>query len=143
MGTITSADSILTLSIPPLFSNPQQLQGFAADDIFDIPAITSIEEIMGVDGVLSAGFVFVAIQWEISLQADSASNLVFDTWWTQMQATKSTYPAQGVIKLPSVNTKFILSNGFLKSYKPAPPAKRVLQPRRYGLVFQKIAPQPA
>jgi hypothetical protein len=98
---------------------------------------------MGVDGILSGGFVYVAIMWEISLQADSLSNLIFDTWWTQMQAAKDVYIAQGIIRLPSISTKFNLVNGYLTGYKPAPAAKKVLQPRRYELTFNTIAPAPA
>jgi hypothetical protein len=86
--------------------------------------------------------VFVEIQWNISLQADSASNLIFDTIWTQQQATKQTYPVSGLIKLPSISTKFTLTTGFLRRYKPAPAAKKTLHPRTYGFVFQNIAPAP-
>ncbi|MHB8272818.1 phage tail fiber protein [Bradyrhizobium sp.] len=143
MGTITSADSILVLSQPILFPTPQQIQGFAADDIFDIPEIQSLESTMGVDGVLSFGFVFVEIPWDITLQADSISNLIFDTIWSQQQATKTVYPLSGFIKLPSISTKFTLTTGGLKRYKPAPGGGKTLKPRKYGMVFQNIAPAPA
>lgn len=143
MGTVTTADLSLFLSVIPLFPIPQQIQGFANDDAFDIPAIRSVETMMGVDGILSGGFVYAQIEQEITLQADSASNLFFDTWWTQMQATKSTYPATGLIKLPSISTKYILGVGFLTGYKPSPAAKKILQPRRYGITWQNIAPAPA
>jgi len=142
MGTITSADAVLTLAIPPLFNTPQQIQGFSADDVFDLPAIQSVETMMGVDGVLSGGFVYVEIPWHITLQGDSLSNQIFDLWWTNMQATKSTFRASGQIKLPSIATKYTLTGGFLKSYKPAPAGKKVLQPRPYQLVFERMAPSP-
>ena len=143
MGNISAAGVVLTLSIPIVFPTGQQIQGFANDEVFDIPAIKSAEVMMGVDGVLSSGFVFVPIPHTISLQADSASNDVFDTWWTQMQATKATYLASGLIKLPSISTKWTLSNGVLTSYKPAPNAKRLLQPRSYEITWQGLAPAPA
>ena len=142
MGTITGADVVLTLAVPPIIPNPQQLQGFAVDDVFDIPSIKSVETLMGVDGVLSGGFVYVEIRQEIMLQADSASNSLFDLWWTQMQATKGVYVASGLIKLPSIASKFTLTNGFLTGYKPTPGVKRVQQPRRYEITWQKIAPAP-
>jgi hypothetical protein len=142
MGVITSADAVLTLTQALLYPTPQQIQGFAADDVFDIPAIQSIESTMGVDGVLSAGFIFVEIPWDITLQADSASNAIFDRIWSQQQATKSTYQLNGFLKLPSTATKITLNVGFLKSYK-APSAKKVLQPRRYQLIFQTMAVAPA
>src|SRR5882724_5646314 len=118
MGAVTAADVGLTLTIPLLFSVPQQIQGFASDDAFDIPQIRSAEVMMGVDGVLSDGFVFVPFAQSITLQADSASNLLFDTWWAQMQATKSTYRAGGFIQMPSIGRKYGLVQGSLTGYKP-------------------------
>lgn len=142
MGAVTAADVVLTLNIPLVFPSPQQIQGFANDEVFDIPALKSAETMMGVDGILSVGFVFVPVIQTISLQADSASNLTFDAWWAQMQATKQTYLASGLIKLPSVATKYTLVGGALTSYKPAPNAKRLLQPRSYEITWQSIAPAP-
>ena len=142
MGTITAADVVLTISVGIIIPQPQQLQGFATDDVFDIPSIKSVETLMGVDGILSGGFVYTEIRQEITLQADSLSNRLFDTWWTQMQATKGVYVASGAAKMPSVGTKFTMTNGFLTGYKPAPGAKRVLQPRRYEITWGRIAPSP-
>lgn len=142
MGTVTVADAVLTLSVGIIIPQPQQLQGFAVDDVFDIASIKSVETMMGVDGLLSGGFVYAEIRQTIALQADSASNAFFDTWWTQMQASKSVYVASGGVKLPSIATKFVLSTGYLTGYKPAPTGKRVLQPRHYEITWGRIAPGP-
>lgn len=142
MGDITAANSVLMLSIATLFPTPQQLQGFAADDIFDVPAVQSVETLMGVDGVLSAGFVYREIEWMIRLQADSPSNRLFDIWYTQQIATLTTYSASAQIRLPAISSKFDFTLGFLTSYKPAPAARRILQPREYRITWQKIAPAP-
>ena len=142
MGDITAANAAILLSIPPLFPIPQQIQGFATDDIYDIPQIKSVEVMMGVDGVLSAGFVFVQIPQEITLQADSPSNALFDTWWTQMQAGQTTYAAQGLIRLPSIQTKFTQTKGFLTGYKPLPGGKKLLQARTYEITWERVAPAP-
>ena len=142
MGSITAASAVVMISVPPLFPIPQPLQGFAADDVYSIPQIKSVETMMGVDGVLSGGFVFVPIPQEIVLQADSASNDVFDTWWTQMQAAEDVYPCQGLIVLKSIGTKYVQTNGFLTGYKPAPDAKKLLQPRRYEITWESIVPAP-
>ena len=143
MGDITAANTTIMISIPDLFPVPQQLQGFANDDIFDIPAIESVETLMGVDGRLSGGFVFKPIPMEVTLQADSASNQFFDQWWTQMQATLATFTANCIIRQPSIGAKTTLTNGFLTSYKPAPGAKKLLQPRRYMITWNTNAPAPA
>lgn len=143
MGDITSANAVLTLSIATLFPTPVQIQQFAVDDIYDVAAIESVETMMGVDGVLSGGFVYKEIEQTIRLQADSQSNALFDTWWTNMVGNKTVYAAQGIIKLPAIATKFTMMNGFLKSYKPAPQGKRLLQPREYRITWQSIAPSPS
>ena len=139
--SITAANAVLMLN-SPLFSTPQQIQGFAPDDVYSVPSIKSVEVMMGVDGILSFGFVYVAVPMEVTLQADSASNSFFDTWWTQMQAAQDSYPVNGLIKLPSISTKFTLTNGGLTDYMPVPAGKRLLQPRRYTMTFQKIVPAP-
>lgn len=140
MGTITSANAILMLSQATIFPVPQQLQGFAADDIYDIDQVASVETQMGVDGVLSGGFVWTAITQNIVLQADSRSNDFFDALWMQMQATQDVYPLNGILSLPSIQSKFTQTRGFLTGYTPAPAGKRVLQPRRYTITWERVAP---
>lgn len=142
MPDITGATATLTLAIPPLFVAPQRIQGFAPDDAYNVVQIESVETMMGVDGVLSAGFVFKPIEQEIMLQADSESNRIFDVWWTQMVVAKTTYQANGVLALPAVGVKFILTGGYLTSYTAAPQAKKLLQPRRFRVTWNMIAPAP-
>ena len=142
MKSITSANSVLMLSITGLYPIPQQLQGFAADDIFDLGDIAPAEAVMGVDGKLSAGFVHVPIQQGIMLQADSDSNDLFDAWFAAQQAAGEVYFANGIIRLPSVQRSFALTKGVLSSYKPAPDAKKTLQPRKHVLICDDISYSP-
>lgn len=141
-GYITGADVVMTLAIEPLFLVPQQLQGFGVDDVYDIPRIRSVEVAMGVDGVLSGGFVYSAVPQEITLQGDSASNRIFDVWWTQMQAAMTPYSAMGTIRLPGVSTKFVQLRGFLTGYSPSPAVKRTIQPRKYEITWARVLPAP-
>ena len=142
-GSITAANAIVMLTVPELFLTPQQLQGFAADDVYDTDGINSVETMMGVDGRLSGGFVFVPVAQNYALQADSDSVRFFDTWWTQMQAAQDVYPANGTVLLPAVGKKFTMTRGFLTGYKPIPDAKRVLQPIRFAITWNRVAPSPA
>lgn len=139
--SITSATAIVMLGIPGLFPVPQQLQQFAADDIFDVDAIDSAEVMMGVDGVMTAGFVFVPIRQNISLMADSASAFIFDIWWATQQQQKDVFLANGNVILKTLQTKWTLTRGALTSYTPIPAAKRVLQPRRFTITWQTVQPQ--
>lgn len=142
MASITVANAVVTMSIETIATTPVQIQGFAQDDVFDVPQIKSVEELMGVDGFLSFGFVYVPIPWTFSLQADSASNDFFDMWWTQMQAAQDVYVASGQIVLPGIATKINMSRGGLTMYKPAPDAKKLLQPRKFQVTWNGVGPAP-
>ena len=140
MASITSANAQILLSIPSLFPIPQALQGFAADDVFDVDPIEPVEAIMGVDGILSAGFVFVPVEQNFALQADSPSIVLFDTWWTAMQIAKDVYFATATVLLPGLGKKWAMNTGILRSYKPLPDAKKTLQPQRFRITWQSALP---
>jgi hypothetical protein len=141
---ITSADAILTMTQPTLFPNPQQIQNFGADDVYDTDQIRTLEAMMGVDGALSFGFVFVPVLQNYTLMADSPSiTRFFDVVYTQQRAAKTTYPLSGLIILPSLGKKYIMTNGGLSNYKVAPDAKRVLQAQKFQITWESIVPSPA
>jgi hypothetical protein len=140
--TITAANSILLLSIEGLFDVPQQLQGFAADDVFDTETIAPAETMMGVDGHLSGGFVFNPIRQNIALQADSDSNRIFEAWIAAMVQSRETYIANGQVQLQAIQRKYAMARGFLTSIPPTPAARKVLQPRRYQITWERITAAP-
>ena len=139
---ITSSNAVYTLSISDLSIGPVNLQQFSAEDIFTTSPLASAETIMGLDGNLSGGFVFVPVVQNVSLQADSSSNAVFDQWWQASQLNKSIYVAQGIIILTAINSKWVLNNGFLTSYPPIPDAARTLRPRRFAITWNSVSPAP-
>lgn len=140
MGSITAANAVFLISVPGLFPVPIPLQGFAADDIFGTDPLASVETSMGVDGILSGGFVNVATRQNITLQADSASNLIFDQWWATQQAAQDVLTAKASVWLTSIGRKWSLSVGFLTEYPGVQSAGRTLRQRRYGLTWQTAQP---
>lgn len=142
MATITAANSQIVLVVATVFPVGQQLQGFAADDVFDTEALDNAETLMGVDGKLSGGYVFNPVKQNFALQADSPSNLIFDAWFAAQQAASEVYIASAVIHLPAVSRSYVMNRGFLTSYKPTPDAKKVLQPRKYQITWESIIPGP-
>lgn len=142
-GTITSANTIFSISCSILPQSPVQLQQFTADDIFDTDEMTIIEHSMGVDGYLSFGFVYVPMMQRVALQANSPSIAIFDTIFTQQLAAATVYPLSGTVIFPALNKKFALTNGGLRGYKPLPDPKRTLQPQRFQIVWQQPIPGPA
>jgi hypothetical protein len=142
MATLTGASCIITIAIPGLFNSPVQLQGFAADDVFDADTQEIAETSMGVDGILSGGFVHVPVKQTIALQADSASNLIFETWAAQQKATLDTYTANGTSNIKSTGRSYVMNKGFLTSFPSIPAVKKLLQPRRYTITWESIRATP-
>ena len=101
MATITSANSVLSLAINKYFPVPQVIQGFAVDDAFESESVQQSETLMGVDGILSGGKVFVPYKMTIHLQADSPSVFLFDAWRNAQDADADVYAASGSIVLSS------------------------------------------
>jgi hypothetical protein len=141
--SLTSANTIIQISVSVIFPTPQQLQKFSTDNIYEAPAITPNQVQMGVDGFQSAGKVFVSKPISYDLLADSPSNDFFDTWFSQEEAAQETFTANGLMVLKSVGKKFTLINGSLTSYTPLPPGGRILGPRRYEITWEKIIPAAA
>lgn len=142
MGSLTSANCVLTIAIPGLYDTPQQLQKFAADDVTDIGDQQVAEAVMGVDGFLSMGFVFNPTVQGITLQGDSESNAIFDNWYGAQQSTREIYRCSGILLLPAIGRKWSLVNGGMTTYKPAPDVKKILQARKHTITWEsmQIAP---
>lgn len=138
--SLTAATAVYILTISDLFPIGQPLQGFAADDVFAVEQVPSAEVLMGVDGRLSGGFIYAPIVQNISLQADSDSNFVFDQWWAVQQQQQEAFIANATITLKAVGTKWNLTRGFLTQYKPIPDAKKILQFRQFQITWNSILP---
>lgn len=142
MASITSANSVITISVTGIFSTPFQLQGFSADNIYDAPELEVVQTAMGVDGRLSGGFVFNPVVQTFSIQADSETNRFFETWAARMKTRKDVYVAQGTTKLVSVNRSYTMRRGFLTTVHQLAPAARILQPRRYTVTWESVTAAP-
>ena len=140
MGSITSANAVFMLSIGALYSSPQNITNFAADDIFDVDPMMASETMMGVDGKLSAGLVNAPVKWRVALMADSPSIPIFENWYETQRQIQDVYFATGVVALASINRTFNLSVGSLDTYPPIPNARRVLQPRIFSITWERIVP---
>ena len=136
--TITSANSQFSIVIGGIFAAALPIQGYAMDSAFQNEAIQSAEVTMGVDGNLSAGFVFKEVKQKITLSPDSPSKEIFDTWYGNMAATKEVYFANATLDLPSVGESYNFTRGVLSSYHGAPSGKKKLEPVEYEITWQSI-----
>lgn len=141
-ATLTVANSVIMLVIPDLFPVPQQLQGYAADDVMTTEAVDSVETVMGLDGLLSAGWMPTPKKQTFVLQADSPSTFMFDTWQQSQEAIRDAYIADAFITLLSIGRIFTCTKGFLTNYAAMPDARKILQPRRFQITWESILGAP-
>ncbi len=138
MKTLTAANSIFALAITGLYPSPQVLSGYTTDDAFAAEAVEINETMQGLDGHLSAGFIFVPTKQTITLQADSDSYDVFNNWVLAMKASREVLVANATIALPAVGKKYVLTRGFLTSHTPFPDVKKLLQPLKFVITWEQI-----
>jgi hypothetical protein len=127
------------LGIDTVYPIPQQLQGFATDDVFDTPSIKSAQVQMGVDGNMSAGFVFVEIPQSYRFQGDSPSCDVFDNWWAANQAANDEFFANATISLKALGKKYTMTKGVLTDYKPTSEVKALIQRREFTITWNRLS----
>lgn len=140
---ITAANAVIMLTVAGVFDIPQQLQQFAADNIYDMPTIAVAETQMGVDGNLTGGVVNNPREQSYDLMADSPSNFFFDQVALRQGADKTLYRINGLTLLTSVGTKWTMRRGILRDWTPMPGAGRVLKARRHTIVWETVNPTPS
>lgn len=140
LKTLTAANAVLQISVAGLFTTPQQIQGFANDEAFNFDDVDTAETVMGVDGVLSTGWVPKELVQTIMLQADSPSIDLFEDWYASQQQARENLIASGTVIYPSVQRQYNLVRGTLRGYSPTPGAKRILQPRKFSIVWNYVEP---
>lgn len=140
--TLTTANSSFALQIEGLFPVPVNIKGYATDDMFSTGEVDTSETMMGTDGKLSGGYVFVEKTFVFVLQADSESNDIMDNWIAAEEAAREKLIANAVVILTGIGGKFALTRGFLGSHTPMAGSKKVLQPRSFTIKFQSITKAP-
>lgn len=141
--TLTSANAVIMLGVVGLYDVPRRLQGFSADDVADVDAVSTGETQIGVDGRLSAGFVYNPITQNITLQADSESNDIFEQWQQAERQRLEKYVAFGSILIPALGRRYTMRRGFLTNMQLMPALRKTIQPRRYTIMWESGTPGPA
>lgn len=139
--TITSANSVFTISVPGLFPVPQQLRGYSAERAWETDSVDLAEVQMGVDGRMTGGYTPNSVPQSVMLQADSPSKAIFSAIVRATEATKEIFYIYGTVDLPSTGESFTCTRGVLKSVKKLPDAGKVLQPMTYQIVWESIKAQ--
>lgn len=140
MSTLTSANSVLYLAVAGVFPVAQKIEGYATDDAFAFEAVQPAQAVMGVDGRMSAGYTpFMSVQ-TISIQADSPSMTIFETWLAAMKVAREVFYCSGTLAVPSTDRKYAMSRGVLTQISPAPTARAILQPMTFQITWENVSP---
>lgn len=142
VATLTAANTSFTLVVVDIFPAPVPIQGYAMDDVFSFEAVESIETQMGVDGLLSGGWLPTPKKMTITLQADSQSIIIFDTWQQFQEANRDAFIANGVLIFPGLRRVFTLTKGFMSSTTLIPDVRKILQPRKFQITWESILGAP-
>ena len=137
--TITSADAVIQLSVDILYMMGFQLQGFAADNIFDANSVDIAQTVRGADGKLSAGFIYGDISQTFHIMPDSPSYQKIQAWMNSSMSTGAVYRCNAVQTFKTNGKKYICSNGVMTTGMIMPSAARTLQPITFTIQWETVA----
>lgn len=137
MNNITSANATAYMVVKELYPAGFALNNFATDQAIDEAEDTVAETRMGVDGYMAAGYVPSIKAVTITFEAASPSVEYLNNLYLASQKNRRTYECTLVINVPSTGKVYTYSYGVLKTAKPLPALKTVLDPVSYAFDFEK------
>ncbi len=141
MATLTVANSSINLSFEGLF-DATPLQGYTADNIFDVADLSNAEVVMGIDGKLSYAWKPAPVVQTFSLQANSPSCQMFDTAYDTEQTNKEKLRVQAVIAMPGQGLNYTMANGVVTTWNVMPSAHAMAQPRKFTITWESRSASP-
>ena len=78
----------------------------------------------------------------ITLMGDSDSTFLFEEWVLAEEQVRDKLIATMFISIFAISRVYTCSKGFLRSSTSMPDARRILQPRRFTIVFETITGNP-
>ena len=139
-STITSANSVVSITVPGLYSSPVQLEGYSTDKAWDTAAVVVTETQIGVDGRKTAGLVYNPVKQTFSFQADSPSVQIFESIYSAMRSAGDVYYISATIDLPATGESYVCNKGTLEDYNAVASAGKVLTAREVSISWGSIQP---
>lgn len=141
-NTITSANCILTITIPGLFDSPVRIEQFATDTMLTVAQNNPAVAQKGVDGHTSFGWVPTNKEVTIALAADSVSLEVFNSWANTQETAREVYLCNAEFTMESIRRKVTGTRGALTTYQTNPNAQQTLQNTTFVITFDKWVSTP-
>lgn len=135
--TITSANSILYISVPGLYDAPTRIEQFGTDQMLSVAQNNPVIAEKGVDGHTSFGWVPTNKEITITLAADSPSLRIFEDWANYQDSVREVMVCNAEFTIPSINRKIIGTRGAMTTSQAHPSAAQTLQASTFTLTFDK------
>lgn len=143
MSDITSANSKLHIVVPAFYPGGFDVDDYSADNMFETAGLQLKEDAMSADGKYHAGFIFNPVEFTINLMPTSAAGDRLDNWLAAERAAISAFSCNATLIVPALKKKWNFTNGFLYTWNPTPPGRRILQPRSAVFHFEIVTPSAA
>ena len=141
LENITSANATLVLVADMIIPAGVPLMHFSTDQSFSQGETTLVENRMGVDGNMAAGWVPSIKTVTITLEAASPSLYFLDTLAQAMERNRTIYECTLVATIPSIRKIYTWTKGVLKSGTLVSSGKRILDPTTWTFDFAELAIQ--
>lgn len=138
LTNITSANASLVLIVDTIIPSGVPLQHFSTDSMFDQGETTVVEDRMGVDGNLAAGWVPAIKTVKVDLEAGSPSIWYLDMLARAMENNRAIYDCTLVATIPSIRKIYTWTKGVLKTGNLVNNAKKVLDPTSWTFDFADL-----
>lgn len=135
---ITSANSVLVMTVESLYPAGIRLQQFAVDNAATMDQVQIAETRMGVDGHMAAGYTPAIHPLVIHLEASSPSYDVMLTLYNAQRAMRKPLDVTIVATIPSISRAYTWSTGTLKTGTPFHSVQKVLSPSQWAFDFEKF-----
>lgn len=138
IGNITSANATLVLVADTVIPAGVPLSQFSTDQSYSMDAVTSVEDRMGVDGHLAAGWIPSIKVVTVNLEASSPSVTFLNLLYSTMEKNRTFYKITLIATVPSIRKVYTWTNGVLKSGTPVASGKKVLDPTSWQFDFPNL-----
>ncbi|MDR3049427.1 MAG: hypothetical protein LBV16_06310 [Elusimicrobiota bacterium] len=135
---ITAANSSVSMSSPLGLT---KWEGYSADATFTTENVTFVETKIGVDGIMSAGYVPTIKTLTATFEASSDTIPKLDALIALCESSKTPVAVVLTFIIPAVSRKFIV-NAVLTGGNPLFNATKTLEAKEYVFQFSESVPMP-
>lgn len=135
---ITSADSVILMTVDEIFPAGIQLEKFSADGAWSTESRQVAETRMGVDGQMASGWIPNIKAVTVTLEADSPSLPYIEQLIAAQDQSRHLFSISLAITIPSVGKVYTYTKGVIHDVSDNSAGEQVLGTREFTFNFEKL-----